>query len=109
MHHIPTAELRIKLLKELTKSKVAIVSFWQFEKDTRIFNKAQETTKLAQDKLGFQNLEAGDYFLGWKDRDDVFRFCHNFTNDEVDAIASKFNVIDSFTADKLNKYIVLSK
>lgn len=64
MHHIPTAELRERLLKELTKSKIAIVSFWQFEKDERIFNKAQETTKLAQEKLGLKNLEAGDYFLG---------------------------------------------
>lgn len=64
MHHLPTAELREMLLKELTKSKIAIVSFWQFEKDERIFNKAQETTKLAQEKLGLKNLEAGDYFLG---------------------------------------------
>ena len=64
MHHIPTKELREKLLKELTKSKIAIVSFWQFEKDERIFNKAKETTVLAKDKLGLQNLEEGDYFLG---------------------------------------------
>lgn len=64
MHHIPTSELRDKLLKELTKSKIAIVSFWQFEKDERIFNKAKETTKLAQEKLGLQNLEDNDYFLG---------------------------------------------
>ena len=64
MHHIPTSDLRDKLLKELTKSKIAIVSFWQFEKDARIFNKAKETTKLAQEKLGLQNLEDNDYFLG---------------------------------------------
>lgn len=64
IHHIPTAELREKLLNELTKSKIAIVSLWQFEKDKRIFNKAKETTKLAQEKLVLKNLEAGDYFLG---------------------------------------------
>ena len=64
MHHIPTAELREKLLKELTKSKIAIVSFWQFSQDERIFNKAKETTVSAKDKLGLQNLEENDYFLG---------------------------------------------
>ena len=63
MHHIPTSELRERLLKELTKSKIAIVSFWQFEKDSRIFKKAQETTKIAQEKLGIKNLEDGDCFL----------------------------------------------
>ncbi len=64
MHHVPSSELRTRLLKELSKSKIAIVSFWQFEKDERIFNKAQETTKVAQVKLGLQNLEENDYFLG---------------------------------------------
>lgn len=64
MHHIPTAKLRERLLKELTKSKIAIVSFWQFEKDARIFKKAQETTEVAKSKLGIQNLEENDYFLG---------------------------------------------
>ena len=64
MHHIPTQELREKLLKELSKSKIAIVSFWQFEKDERIFNKAKKTTLLAKEKLGLQNLEENDYFLG---------------------------------------------
>ena len=64
MHHVPTVKLRERLLKELTKSKIAIVSFWQFEKDERIFNKAKETTKITQEKLGLQNLEDNDYFLG---------------------------------------------
>ena len=106
MHHIPTTELREKLLKELTKSKVAIVSFWQFEKDERIFNKAKKTTKLVQEKLGLKNLEAGDYFLGWQDRSDVFRFCHNFSEKETHNYKNKFSVIDSFNADKSNKYLV---
>ena len=64
VHHIPSFELREKLLRELTKSKIAIISFWQFEKDERIFNKAKETTKIAQEKLGIHNLEDNDYFLG---------------------------------------------
>lgn len=107
MHHIPTSELRDKLLKELTKSKIAIVSFWQFEKDKRIFNKAKETTKLAQEKLGLQNLEENDYFLGWKDREDVFRFCHNFTDQEINTIKNNFKTIEEFNADKYNKYLII--
>ena len=64
MHHIPASDLREKLLRELCKSKIAIVSFWQFEKDERIFNKAKETTSVAQEKLDLQKLDENDYFLG---------------------------------------------
>lgn len=64
MHHVPSVDLREKLLKELSKSKIVIVSFWQFDKDERIFNKAQETTMVAQVKLDLKNLEENDYFLG---------------------------------------------
>lgn len=64
IHHIPSYKLRDRLLNELAKSKVAIVSFWQFDKDERIFKKAKETTKIAQEKLGIINLNDNDYFLG---------------------------------------------
>lgn len=109
MHHIPTSELREKLLAELCKSEIAIVSFWQFEKDERIFKKAKETTKLAQEKLGLQNLEDYDFFLGWQDREDVFRFCHNFTDQEINTIKNNFKTIEEYSADKCNKYLIISK
>lgn len=107
MHHIPTAELRLKLLKELTKSKIVIVSFWQFERDDRIFKKAQETTEAAKLRLGIQNLEENDYFLGWQDRENVFRFCHNFTDEEIEIFKSKFISTEEFTADRCNKYLII--
>lgn len=110
MHHIPGEILRCRLIEELSKSKIAIVSFWQFEKDERIFNKAKDTTKIAQEKLNIENLEENDYFLCWKDNNDVFRFCHNFTNEEISLYKSKFKSIDEFNSDsgqkKLNKYLI---
>lgn len=109
MHHIPTFELREKLLAELCKSKIAIISFWQLEKDERIFNKAQETTPKAQQKLRINNLEENDFFLGWQDREDVFRYCHNFSDREIEILTSQFNTVEEYSADKCNKYIIISK
>lgn len=113
MHHVPSVELRKKLLDELVKcSNASIVSFWQFEKDKRIFKKAQETTKIAQEKLRLQTLEEDDYFLGWQDRTDTFRFCHNFKDKEINKIKLRYNCQGDFCtdggSDRLNRYIVLN-
>lgn len=109
MHHLPGADMRLRLLKELTKSKIAIVSFWQFLRDERIFKKAKETTEVAKSRLGIKNLEENDYFLSWKDRSDVFRFCHNFTDSEIDKFKSSFNTIEDYTADRCNRYLIFNK
>lgn len=110
MHHIPSFELREKLLTILLQSKIVIVSFWQFAKDIRIFQKAQNTTNDAFKMLNLNHLEDNDYFLGWQEKNDIFRFCHNFTDAEIENIKNKFNFIEEFSCDgkekNLNKYII---
>lgn len=112
MHHIPSFERRRSFLKAIVDNVncggYVALSFWQFMNDERIAKKAEKTT----DKLNFQ-LEEGDYLLGWKDREGVFRYCHNFSDAEIDSLLEDFCVVDVFSEDgkahNLNKYVVLKK
>lgn len=112
IHHIPSFERRkafLEMLMNNVKSGGYVaLSFWQFMKDERIAKKAEELTK----KCDLQ-LEEGDYLLGWKDRDDVFRYCHNFIDEEVTSLTDGFQVVAEFSEDgkahNLNKYVILKK
>lgn len=119
MHHIPSEKLRVKLLKTLLDSLndngYLVVSFWQFEKSKRIFEKANKMTPLAKNKLKLSELENNDCFLNWQDNTDVFRFCHNFTDYELEQLSFELNVcaVDSYNSDgnnlNLNKYLIFQK
>lgn len=63
------------------------------------------------------SLEPNDYFLGWKNEPSNYRYCHHFSNEEIDRIIAAFaphaTVIDSFSADgkpgNLNRYVVFKR
>ena len=63
------------------------------------------------------SLEPNDYFLGWKNEPDNYRYCHHFSNEEIDriitALASHATVVESFSADgkpgNLNRYVVFKR
>lgn len=60
------------------------------------------------------SLEPNDYFLGWKNEPGNYRYCHHFSNEEIDriiaALAPHATVVESFSADgkpgNLNRYVV---
>lgn len=127
MHHIPGFTLRLRILRsliELTKPGGLIaVSYWQFMRDPRLARKARETTALAmRERLLPQEaacaLEDGDWLLGWQDSPRSLRYCHSFTDSEVDALISELPAglaaeICRFSADgktgDLNRYIMLRR
>lgn len=121
MHHIPGAQARQALLDamvEKTKSQgYTIVSFWQFERDARLARKARETTQYALEHYPDLQLDEGDWLLGWQDEPDVLRYCHSFSDAEIDALIShvvdKAQLIERFHADgpndDLNCYLVLRR
>ena len=132
MHHIPSQELRKSLLEnmlDVTKpSGFIIVSFWQFLKSAELAHKAETTHAQALEQLGSNipyecaaslqaALDAGDYFLGWQDKLGVYRYCHNFSEEEIDelvaSLADKAELVSRFSADgrtqNLNTYIILQK
>ena len=61
------------------------------------------------------SLEPNDYFLGWKNVPGNYRYCHHFSNEEIDriiaALAPHATVVESFSADgkpgNLNRYVIL--
>lgn len=63
------------------------------------------------------DLEAGDYLLGWKNLPGQYRYCHHFSDEEIERIIAKLvphaNAIASFTADgktgSLNRYVIFER
>ena len=63
------------------------------------------------------SLEPNDYFLGWKNEPSNYRYCHHFSNEEIDriitALAPHATVVESFSADgkpgNLNRYVILQR
>lgn len=111
MHHVPLPEHRLQVLEALLGHVHAggyvAVSYWQFMRDPRLCRKAKPV------EGGFE----GDYLLGWQDRTDVARYCHSFTEREIDglvkALPSAVSEVARFSADgrlgNLNRYVVLQR
>lgn len=111
MHHVPSETLRIRLarvmLEHVRVGGHALFSFWQFSKDERIMRKAKTIPE------GY----AGDYLLGWQDATDVWRFCHDASEDEIDKLVGSLADIARerlrYSADgkrnNLNRYLILER
>ena len=126
MHHIPGQNNRAHVLEALLdKTKqggYVVISFWMFMNNETLAKKAHLTHKQALNTLPLQSediaeLDEGDFFLGWKDTSGSYRYCHNFSNAEIDDLAELMRSRASVTArffadgrtDNLNAYIILQK
>lgn len=94
------------------------MSFWRLSRDPRLVEKAKRATAHAEEALGITLPEEGDAFLGWRDDEGARRFCHDFSDAEVDEM-SRFaekmeaRIVDDFNADgrtgDLNRYLILER
>lgn len=126
MHHVPSAELRQGVLTRIIESVrpdgIIVISFWQFMNDARIARKAARSLELALARPPFADfssstLEEGDHLLGWQADDAAFRYCHHFSDIEIDRLAASVSdlafPISAFSADgsnhSLNRYLVLQR
>ena len=123
LHHVPGAQKRIQLLRTLlekTKSGGFVcVSFWQFMNSQKLAAKAQETTDQGLRALGIDasELEEHDYLIGWQDKADTWRYCHHFSQEELDELLASLgldvHVCAQFSADgkdnNLNRYVILQR
>ncbi len=121
LHHVPGAENRERVLRTLIgKTRpggFVVVSFWQFLNDEGLRAKTDEATARGCEAAGIAagDLDEGDRLLGWQQETDVFRYCHHFAEDEVDALANDVSPVAReaarFSADggngALNRYLVL--
>jgi SAM-dependent methyltransferase len=119
MHHIPSKKHRrtvlLALIEHTRPGGYVIVSFWQFLKNPGLREKAQVTHERALAKLNLPPLDDNDYLLGWKDLPDQFRYCHSFSETEIDElideVSTKTTTVARFVSDgrsnDLNTYVVL--
>lgn len=119
MHHLPLPAQRAEALATLVDRArpggVVAASFWRFLSDPGLAAKAQESTARARAELGLPKLDAGDCVLGWRGEMGAWRYCHSFSEEEVDALAAhvakRAEVIARFSADgrggALNEYLML--
>ena len=124
MHHIPGQQLRKDLLdlmiERTTPGGFIVVSFWQFLNSPELAAKAEVTHATVKTELldfDATQLEQGDYFLGWQGREGAYRYCHSFSESEIDELEShatkKTVTAARFKADgrtgNLNQYLILEK
>lgn len=119
MHHVPLRDYRDAILSTLVEQThsggYVIVSFWQFLKNEFMAEKAQITHKRALEELALPELEENDYLLGWKDIPGQYRYCHSFSEADIDlligSVANKATVAARFVSDgrtdNLNSYLIL--
>ena len=82
-------------------------------------NKAHTTHEQAIKELGLGKIatdfDKNDFLIGWKDIPGAYRYCHSFTESEIDhlteSVAAQAIVCDRFTSDgrsgNLNTYLIL--
>lgn len=120
LHHIPGFEARCHFIDALVEKTapggLVAVSFWRFMEDNRLARKACAITEHARQELDL-HLDENDFILGWQNDDSAYRYCHNFTDDEIDelvgSVAQVCELALRFNADgkngALNTYVVLQK
>ena len=121
LHHVPTCELRTRLLRHLVAcaapGAVVAVSLWQLSRSAQLLERARTSTDELAGALGLRDLDQGDYLLGWQGRRDVCRYCHDFDEREVDGLAAAVGAqareVARYSADgrtgDLNRYLVLQR
>ena len=119
LHHLPLPEQRSRALASLAGSTrpggYVAASLWQLSHSERLLERARATTAEALSRLGDVGLGPRDYLLGWQDRTDALRFCHDFSECEVDELAASVapsaREVARFSADgatgDLNRYLIL--
>ena len=94
LHHIPLPEWRATFLKALVRATkpggFSCVSLWRFLTDERTCRKAKESTASGIAELGYpkEQFGKGDCLLGWKNEKGAYRYCHSFSDEEINDLVS---------------------
>ena len=120
MHHVPGSDLRMDVVHALAEcvrlSGLLALSLWRFARDERMLMRAEETTRNSVARLGNLALEQGDYLLGWDGSEQELRYCHSFSDEDVQQLSAVLAAspccasVDAYDADgrtgNLNTYLV---
>ena len=102
LHHIPSVEIRLDILKTvrklLNKDGKFILSNWQFLNSKKLTARIQPWDRVG---LADEDLDEGDYLLDWRSGGEGLRYAHHFTAMELLGLAEQagMRVTDSFLSD----------
>ena len=102
LHHIPSTEMRLDVLRTVRKlmkdNGKFILSNWQFLNSVKLRSRIQSWDRVGLDE---SDLDAGDYLLDWRSGGDGLRYVHQFSIGELSGLADQagMHVIDSFFSD----------
>ncbi len=101
-HHLPSRELRIRLLTDLrahlTEEGRLIHSEWQFLNSPRMQTRIQPWESIG---LAVDQVDEGDFLLDWRAGGSGLRYVHHFSEVELASLAreSGFHVRETFYSD----------
>jgi 2-polyprenyl-3-methyl-5-hydroxy-6-metoxy-1,4-benzoquinol methylase len=102
LHHIPSTEMRLDILRTVKKilkpNGKFILSNWQFLNSAKLRSRIQ-----AWDRVGINenDVDDGDYLLDWRSGGEGLRYAHQFSAEELLGLAEQveMRVTDSFLSD----------
>jgi 2-polyprenyl-3-methyl-5-hydroxy-6-metoxy-1,4-benzoquinol methylase len=102
LHHIPSTELRVEILRVvnqfLKKDGLFIHSNWQFMNSEKLRGRIQPWSAV---NLSASDVDEGDYLLDWRNGGQGLRYVHYLDERELGELAraSDFDIIDTFFSD----------
>jgi 2-polyprenyl-3-methyl-5-hydroxy-6-metoxy-1,4-benzoquinol methylase len=105
LHHIPSNEIRLDLLRTvhqlLEDDGRFIHSNWQFLNSEKLKARIKPWNDAA---VQASDVDAGDYLLDWRSGGEGLRYVHHFSESELSALAqaTSFRVQESFYSDGQN-------
>ena len=121
LHHLPLPEQRAAVLEALVEKTrpggCVAVSFWRFLDDEDFAAKVRAEHEQAARELELPPLDEGDRVLGWQGEPGAHRYCHSFSEREIDeladVVAPRAEEVARFRADgrngRMNSYLVLRR
>ena len=102
LHHIPSTEIRLDILRTVRKlikdDGKFILSNWQFLNSEKLRSRIQPWGRVSINESDF---DEGDYLLDWRSGGEGLRYAHQFSVEELLGLAelAEMRVIDSFLSD----------
>jgi 2-polyprenyl-3-methyl-5-hydroxy-6-metoxy-1,4-benzoquinol methylase len=102
LHHIPSTELRLNMLRVvhqlLGQEGIFIHSNWQFLNSAKLKARIQPWASVG---MSSSQLDAGDYLLDWRSGGEGLRYVHHFDQSEFLELAnaSNFRIMETFPSD----------
>jgi len=105
LHHIPSVEIRLDILRTVNKllrpDGRFILSNWQFLNSEKLTSRIQPWNRIG---LSEADVDEGDYLLDWRSGGQGLRYVHSFSEGELTGLAARagMRVNESFLSDGEN-------